>query len=204
MRRWTSRWASVPRRSAFSRAASVAPARISPWARLPGRDEKRERDACRSSPWSPTSELCPCDRRPSTSCSSATTPSPHLDSEIQEALAECFRCARQGGGCLIRCETTNRRRPPELSRCAVWRAPLGWSPVSPASGVDVARPRYDLSFEITPGDGATGGATVLKTTYLAIPVERVAGLMRTVGFANVRRVDARFFQPVLIGTRPMA
>jgi hypothetical protein len=61
--------------------------------------------------------------------------------------------------------------------------------------VDVARPRYDLSFEITPGDGATGGATVLKTTYLAIPVERVAGLMRTVGFANVRRVDGDSFSP---------
>ena len=64
-------------------------------------------------------------------------------------------------------------------------------------------PRYDLSFEITPGDGAEGGATVLKTSYLAIPIEQVAGLMRVVGFENVRRVDGRFFQPVLVGTRPV-
>jgi hypothetical protein len=63
-------------------------------------------------------------------------------------------------------------------------------------------PRYDLSFEITPADGAEAGTTVLKTTYLAIPVEQVAGLMSTVGFENVRRVDGRFFQPVLVGTRP--
>ena len=59
----------------------------------------------------------------------------------------------------------------------------------------------DLSFEITPVDGVEAEATVLKSSYLAIPVEQVAGLMRTVGFENVRRVDGRFFQPVLVGTR---
>jgi len=64
-------------------------------------------------------------------------------------------------------------------------------------------PRYDLSFEITLVDGAEAGATVLKTSYLASPVERVIGLIRTVGFENVRRVDGRFFQPVLVGTRPV-
>ena len=63
-------------------------------------------------------------------------------------------------------------------------------------------PRYDLSFEFTPVDGAEAEATILKSSYLAIPVEQVAGLMRTVGFENVRRVDGRFFQPVLVGTRP--
>ena len=63
-------------------------------------------------------------------------------------------------------------------------------------------PRYDLSFEITPADAAETEAIVLKTSYLAIPVEQVTGLMRTVGFERVRRVDGRFFQPVLVGTRP--
>ena len=52
-------------------------------------------------------------------------------------------------------------------------------------------------------DGADAQATILKTSYLAIPVEQVARLMRTVGFENVARVDERFFQPVLVGTRPM-
>jgi hypothetical protein len=64
-------------------------------------------------------------------------------------------------------------------------------------------PRYDLSFEITPAGGVEEEATVLKTSYLAIPVEDVAGLMHTVGFENVGRVDGRFFQPVLVGTRPV-
>jgi hypothetical protein len=55
-------------------------------------------------------------------------------------------------------------------------------------------PRYDLSFEFTPLDGAKAAAHNPETGYLAIhPVEQVAGLMRTVGFENVRRVDGGSF-----------
>jgi SAM-dependent methyltransferase len=131
---------------------------------------------------------------------------PHLDSEadIHGALTECFRCVRRGGGCLI--SMRDYASPPlpgtvevrphgervwagrryHLRQVWTWRGP-----------------RYDLSFEITPVDGEEAEATILKTSYLAIPVERVTGLMRTVGFANVGRVDGRFFQPVLVGTRPV-
>lgn len=130
---------------------------------------------------------------------------PHLDTEaeIREALAECFRCARPGGGCLISMRDYQSPPPPgtievrpygertwggrryHLRQVWTWRGP-----------------RYGLSFEITPVDGALAAATVLETSYLAIPVARVAGLMRVVGFENVRRVDGRFFQPVVVGTRP--
>ncbi len=64
-------------------------------------------------------------------------------------------------------------------------------------------PRYDLSFEITRVDSAEEPATILKSSYLAIPVAQVAELMTAVGFQGVRRVDDRFFQPVLVGTRPV-
>ena len=131
---------------------------------------------------------------------------PHLDSEahIQGALAECFRCVRRGGGCLI--SMRDYESPPPTGTVEV--RPYGerlWAgrryhlrQVWTWRG-----PRYDLSFEITPTDGAVAAATVLKTSYLAIPVERVAGLMHTVGFENDGRVDGRFFQPVLVGTRPV-
>jgi SAM-dependent methyltransferase len=130
---------------------------------------------------------------------------PHLDSEadIQGALAECFRCVRRGGGCLI---TMRDYGPPPPSGTVEVR-PYGerhWAgrryqlrQVWTWRG-----PRYDLSFEITPVDGADAEATIVKSSYLAIPVEQVVGLMRTVGFENVRRVDGRFFQPVLVGTKP--
>jgi hypothetical protein len=52
-------------------------------------------------------------------------------------------------------------------------------------------------------DDVDDHATILKSSYLAIPVAQVAELMSAVGFQGVRRVDDRFFQPVLIGTRPV-
>jgi SAM-dependent methyltransferase len=132
---------------------------------------------------------------------------PHLDSEadIGVALADCFRCVRPGGGCLI--SMRDYQSPPPTGTVEV--RPYGerlWAgrryrlrQVWTWSG-----PRYDLSFEITPADGTDAKTIVLTTSYLAIPVEQVAGLMRSVGFENVRRIDERFFQPVLVGTRSHA
>jgi len=131
-------------------------------------------------------------------------PLPHLDSEadIRGALGECLRCLRPGGGCVI--SMRDYQPPPPTGTVEV--RPYGerlWAgrryhlrQVWTWRG-----PRYDLSFEITPADGADTEAIVLKSSYLAIPVEQVAGLMRSVGFQNVRRLDGRFFQPVLVGTR---
>jgi hypothetical protein len=56
---------------------------------------------------------------------------------------------------------------------------------------------------MTPVDGVDDYATILRSSYLAIPVAQVAKLMSEVGFQGVRRVDDRFFQPVLVGTRPV-
>jgi len=132
-------------------------------------------------------------------------PLPHLDSEadIHGALAECFRCVRRGGGCLI--SMRDYQSPPPTGTVEV--RPYGerlWAgrryhlrQVWTWNG-----PRYDLSFEFTPAEGEGAEAIILKTSYLAIPVEHVAALMRSVGFAHVGRIDGRFFQPVLVGTRP--
>ena len=48
-----------------------------------------------------------------------------------------------------------------------------------------------------------GPVPALCLSYLAIPVAQVAEFMSAVGFQSVRRVDDRFFQPVLVGTRPV-
>jgi SAM-dependent methyltransferase len=131
---------------------------------------------------------------------------PHLDDEgdIRVALTECYRSVRRGGGCLI--SMRDYTSPPSAG--TVELRPYGERLVAGRRyhlrQVWTWRgPRYDLSFEITPADSATE-AIVLRTSYLAIPVERVGGLLRAAGFENVRRVDGRFFQPVLVGTRPMA
>lgn len=131
---------------------------------------------------------------------------PHLETpgDIETALGECFRCARPGGGCLV---SMRDYGPPPPSGTVEVR-PYGerawagrryhlrqvWS---------WRGPRYDLSLEITPADSVDECATILKSSYLAIPVAQVAELMSAVGFQGVRRVDDRFFQPVLVGTRPV-
>jgi SAM-dependent methyltransferase len=131
---------------------------------------------------------------------------PHLETEaeIAVALAECCRCARPGGGCLV--STRDYGPPPAPGTVEV--VPYGerfWQ----GRRYQVRQvwtwrgPRYDLSLEIAPADHPSPQpARVFTTSYLAIPVERVAALMRAAGLVDVRRVDGRFFQPVVLGTRP--
>ena len=131
---------------------------------------------------------------------------PHLDTpgEIEMALRQCFRCTKPGGGCLL--SMRDYGAPP----------PSGTVEVRPSGERAWAGrryhlrqvwswrgPRYDLAFEITPVDRAGESATIVRSSYLAIPVSQVAELMSAVGFQGVRRVDNRFFQPVLVGTRPV-
>ena len=130
---------------------------------------------------------------------------PHLETsgDIETALAECFRCARPGGGCLV--SMRDYGPPPPPGTVEVW--PYG-ERTSAGRRYHLRQvwtwrgPRYDFSFEITPADGVDECATILKSSYLAIPVAQVAQLMSAVGFEDVRRVDDRFFQPVLVGTHP--
>jgi hypothetical protein len=45
---------------------------------------------------------------------------------------------------------------------------------------------------------------VFRTRYYAIPISRLLTLMQEAGFERVRRIDAAYFQPMLVGTRPHA
>lgn len=132
---------------------------------------------------------------------------PHLESEFEigHALAEWFRLARPGGGCLLSMRDYGTAPPPgtvdvhpygertwEGRRYAV-RQVWTWQ-----------GPRHELTLEIAPADEGGAAATLATASYLAIPPARVEELMRTAGFVGVERLDGRFFQPVLIGSRPPA
>jgi hypothetical protein len=42
-----------------------------------------------------------------------------------------------------------------------------------------------------------------RTTYYAVSINKLLALMKQVGFVNVTRLDDKFYQPVLIGTKPI-
>jgi SAM-dependent methyltransferase len=131
---------------------------------------------------------------------------PHLptEAEIARALRECFRCARPGGGCLISMRDYGAPSPPGTVEVhpygeRTWRGRRyhvrqlwTWKPGG----------AYDVALEVTPLGGVAEPPTVLHATYVAIALARVAALMREAGFADVARLDGRFFQPLLAGTRP--
>ena len=128
----------------------------------------------------------------------------HLGSEadIERAFRECFRCARPGGGCL----TSMRDYGPPRPAGTIETRPYGeraWNgrPYELRQVWTWQGPRYDVSFEITPLSGGER-ATVLTASCLAIPVARIETLMRQAGFQDVARIDGRFFQPIVAGTRP--
>ena len=127
---------------------------------------------------------------------------PHLEDEaqIRTALEECFRCARPDGGCIITMRNYGVPPPPGTVETHPYGERLWNGRRYSLRQVWTWRgARYDLAFEITP----VGGRPILLTTsYLAIPPDRVAELMREIGFTDVERIDGRFFQPVIIGTRP--
>jgi SAM-dependent methyltransferase len=131
---------------------------------------------------------------------------PHLETEgeIQTALAECLRCARPGGGCLISMRDYGPPPPAGTVDAQPWGERVWAGRRYRVRQVWTWHGRhYELAIEIVPRD-SSDAPTILRSRYLAIPVAEVAELMRAVGFERVRRLDDRFFQPVLIGTRPTA
>jgi SAM-dependent methyltransferase len=129
---------------------------------------------------------------------------PHLETpgDIQAALGECFRCVRPGGGCLVSLRDYGSPPPPGTVEVRPYGERSWAGRRYHVRQVWTWRGRrYDLSFEFTPVGRGVDSATILRSSCLAIPVAEVAELMTAAGFQGVRRVDGRFFQPILVGTR---
>jgi SAM-dependent methyltransferase len=129
---------------------------------------------------------------------------PHLltDEDILMAFQQFQRCTRPGGGCLI---TVRDYEKEDLSKRQVkrygvreetgvrWTVFQVWDPHGPT---------YDLTMYFVEDRGGSECRTyALRSNYYAIGIPKLMDLMSQAGFDNVRRLDDKFFQPVIIGTK---
>lgn len=136
------------------------------------------------------------------SCDNAVA---HLlaDSDLLSCFRQWHACTRSGGVCLV-----SARDYSAEPRSGTQLRPYG---VRSENGVRYVlwqvwefeddRPIYRGDFYFVEDDGAQASVHVMRSTYHAVSLDRLAELLTEAGFADVERIDGRFFQPVLIGSR---
>jgi SAM-dependent methyltransferase len=136
------------------------------------------------------------------SCDNSIT---HLlsDDDIVEALGQMHACVRRGGGCLLSVRDYDKEargtgivkpygiRRENGKRYLVFQV---W---------DFDGSLYDLTMYFVEDDGRAdvGRTQIMRTRYYAISPGRLLQLMTQAGFVDTQRLDDRFYQPVLVGTR---
>ena len=130
---------------------------------------------------------------------------PHLlsDDEILTAFEQFYGCARPGGGCVI---SVRDYRAMDLQGVQVM--PHGVRVENGTRFVifqvwEFHGKIYDTSiYFVEDGGGPECHTRVMRGKYYAVTTDRLIELMARAGFRNVQRLDGRFFQPVIVGTRP--
>jgi SAM-dependent methyltransferase len=131
---------------------------------------------------------------------------PHLlsDDEIRVAFREMYRCAADGGGCLVSV------RDYDPSEAGTKIVPYGLRTDGDRRFIvfqvwEYQGRIYNLSMYFIEDMGGSECTThVIRSTYYAVPVVRLVDLMTEGGFHDVRRIDGRFFQPLIVGFKNRA
>lgn len=129
---------------------------------------------------------------------------PHLltDGDILAAFRQFYQCIRPGGGCLVSVRDYGKEdlSKQQIKPCGIreengtrWLLWQVWDPHDPT---------YDVTLYLVEDHGGPECRThTLRSTYYAVTIPKLMDLMRQVGFENVRRLDERFFQPVITGNK---
>jgi SAM-dependent methyltransferase len=138
------------------------------------------------------------------SCDNSIT---HLlnDHDLLRALRQMYDCTRPGGGCLLTVRDYDREeRGTGLIKPYGVRAESGKRYVI-FQVWDFAGDLYDLAMYFVVDDRSSAQIVthVLRTRYNAIGTDRLLSLMREAGFTATERLEGRFYQPVLVGSRPV-
>jgi len=124
------------------------------------------------------------------------------DEDLLAAFGQLLACIRPGGGCLISVRDYDREE-----RAGVQVKPYG---IRDKGGVryllwqvwEFHGPVYDVAFYFVEDRGGPDCATrVMRSQLYAVGTDKLMELMRQAGFAQVERLDGRFYQPILVGRR---
>lgn len=131
---------------------------------------------------------------------------PHLLSpgEIRTAIAELVRCVRPGGGVLLSMRDYTPMPPGTREYRPYGERDWNGRRYRVEQEWEWRGATYTLTMRMYPLGDAGGDEIELHTTYLAVAIQDVLQLMREVGLRDVRRVDDAFYQPLLLGTAPLA
>lgn len=130
---------------------------------------------------------------------------PHLlsDDDISTAFAQFLQCLRPEGVCMI-----SVRDYATVERIGARLNPVGVRHQDGRKQVlmqvwEFDGPFYNLTLYIVEDDGARDCTThTFRTRYYAITIPRLIELFEQAGFTDVKRIDDRFFQPVIVARRP--
>lgn len=123
------------------------------------------------------------------------------DSDILQAFKQFAQCTRPGGGCLVSVrdyeqEDLSRQqikpyglREQDGVRWLLWQV---WDPHGPL---------YDATLYLLEDRAGQCRTHAFRSTCYAVKIPQLIDLMSQAGFKKVRRVDNRFFQPIILGIK---
>jgi SAM-dependent methyltransferase len=125
------------------------------------------------------------------------------DHDLLLALRQIYDCTRTGGGCLLTVRDYDKEdrgtglikpyrvREQDGKRYVIFQV---W---------DFVDHVYDMAMYFVADDGTSGPlhTHVLRTRYNAVGTDHLLALMREAGFVATERLDGRFYQPLLVGSR---
>jgi len=130
---------------------------------------------------------------------------PHLltNADLLQAFQQFYACTRPGGGCLISVRDYDTEE-----RAGVQVKPYGLRSEGQTRYLvfqvwEFQGDIYDLAMYFVEDHGQAECLThCMRTHYYAVGTGTLISLMQQAGFEDVQRLDDRFYQPVIVGTRP--
>lgn len=129
---------------------------------------------------------------------------PHLltDAEILAAFRQMHACTRPGGGCLVSVRDYAAMEPAQTRVVPFGVRHQGGKRILVVQVWEYQGAIYDFHMYFVEDEGGPQVSTrVLRSRYYAVSIARLLELMQEAGYSDVARLDGRYYQPLLAGTR---